>query len=118
EISQKRKKAAEARWGKKLDVPTIPEKQDTNGMQMHSKSNANGMQGKERKGKESKTNTVQNAELFESWWNLYGNKKGKVKCETKYASLLKKYSHEQMMEGTHLYLNHREGLAKRGEFVP
>lgn len=73
---------------------------------------------KESKGKKSKDNTVQKAELFDTWWNLYGNKKGKVKCENKYASLLKKYSHEQIMEGTHLYLNHREGLAKRGEFVP
>jgi len=61
---------------------------------------------------------IQQAELFESWWSLYGNKKGKVKCETKYASLLKKYKHEQIMDGTHHYLNHREGLARKGEFVP
>ena len=54
EVSQKRKKAAEARWGKKSDTPTILEDDDANGMQMHSKSNANGMQGKERKGKERK----------------------------------------------------------------
>ncbi|MBZ5203228.1 hypothetical protein HU147_18655 [Planomicrobium chinense] len=78
--------------------------------------NTNNKGNKENKG--NKKDTVQHAELFESWWSLYGNKKGKVKCETKYASLLKKYSHEQIIEGTHLYLNHREGLAKRGEFVP
>jgi hypothetical protein len=48
EISQKRKKAAEKRWSN--------QEEDANGMQMHSKSNANGMQGKERKVKESKVN--------------------------------------------------------------
>lgn len=65
-----------------------------------------------------KENDIQQAEQFESWWNLYGNKKGKVKCESKYYSLLKKYNHETIMEGTHNYLNHREMLSKRGDFVP
>lgn len=104
------KKGAQSRWSDNNAI-ALPKQPDSDAVAKDGK-------GKESKGKESKTNTVQNAELFESWWNLYGNKKGKVKCETKYASLLKKYSHEQMMEGTHLYLNHREGLAKRGEFVP
>src|SRR5699024_9452817 len=49
EISQKRKKAAEARWGKAKNK----EKKPSN-MQVHSNSNANGMQGKESKGKERK----------------------------------------------------------------
>lgn len=56
EISQKRKKAAEARWGKKNDATAIKEDKDTKGMQMHSTSNANGMQGKESKEKERKVN--------------------------------------------------------------
>src|SRR5690606_7544275 len=46
EISLKRKKAAEKRWSKQT--------KDANDMQMHSTSNANGMQGKEKKVKESK----------------------------------------------------------------
>lgn len=54
EVSQKRKKAAEKRWGKKPDGSTIPENEDAQPMQLHSISNANGMQGKERKGKEKK----------------------------------------------------------------
>lgn len=48
EISQKRKKAAEKRWGKKQE--------DAESMQMHNTSNADGMQGKEKKVKESKVN--------------------------------------------------------------
>lgn len=56
EISQKRKKAAEARWNKKADKSTSPSDENSNGMQMHNTSNANGMQGKEKKVKESKLN--------------------------------------------------------------
>ena len=41
EISQKRKKAAEKRWGK--------QEEDAKEMQMHNKSSANGMQGKEKR---------------------------------------------------------------------
>lgn len=46
EISQKRKKAAEKRWSK--------QEENTNEMQMHSNSNADGMQGKEKKEKKGK----------------------------------------------------------------
>ena len=63
EISQKRKKAAEARWGKKPDIPTFPKEDDAQSMQMHSTSNANGMQGKERKGKESNKEIVPYLEI-------------------------------------------------------
>jgi hypothetical protein len=49
EISMKRKKAAEARWNNKKN-----NKEDSNGMQVHNESNANAMQGKEKKVKESK----------------------------------------------------------------
>lgn len=74
----------------------------------------------QRKGKERKeeNSSIQQVELFESWWNLYGNKKGKVKCESKYKSLLKKHNHESIMEGTHNYLKNREILSAKGEFVP
>lgn len=55
---------------------------------------------------------------FEEWWNLYGNKKGRKKCHTKYKSLLKQYTHELMMAGTETYLQHLSDLQRRGEFVP
>jgi hypothetical protein len=50
ELSQKRKKAAKARWSKMQDGS----KEDAEGMQMYNKSNAFGMQGKEKKGNEIK----------------------------------------------------------------
>jgi hypothetical protein len=50
ELSQKRKKAAEKRWSK--------QEKDTNDMQMHSTSNADGMQGKEKKVKEKKVKEI------------------------------------------------------------
>jgi len=49
ELSQKRKKAAEVRWGKKADKSTSDNENDASAMQLHSKSNAIGMQGKEIK---------------------------------------------------------------------
>ncbi len=67
--------------------------------------------------KEDKT-IVHQDELFDAWWKLYDNKTGKVKCETKYKSLLKKYSHETMIAGTEKYLNYRKGLVARNEFLP
>lgn len=56
--------------------------------------------------------------LFEEWWNLYDNKKDKKKCRTRYRTLLKKNQHEDIMEGTKRYLEHLQGLKKRGEFAP
>lgn len=56
EVSAKRSAAAKARWNKDKspsDTPEIKE-ENANGMQMHSKEDANGMQGKESKVKESK----------------------------------------------------------------
>lgn len=74
---------------------------------------------KERKEKKSiDNNTVHQGELFEEWWELYNNKKGKAKCATKYRSLLKNYEHEQIIAGTHAYLNNRRELSAKGEFVP
>lgn len=55
---------------------------------------------------------------FEEWWNLYSNKKDRKKCIAKYKLLLKKYSHEQMITGTKKYLEHREMLVERNEFLP
>lgn len=54
ELSQKRRKAAEIRWGKKVDESTKTHESDASAFQVHSKSDALGMQGKESKGKESK----------------------------------------------------------------
>ena len=53
EVSMKRKKAAEARWNKKKN-----NKEDADDMQMHNNSSANGMQGKEKKVKESKEKKI------------------------------------------------------------
>lgn len=61
---------------------------------------------------------IQQAELFESWWNLYANKKGRVKCESKFKQLLKKYDYETIEDGTKKYLNHLQNLKIKGEFVP
>jgi hypothetical protein len=64
------------------------------------------------------TLSIQQAEQFDYWWNLYNNKKGKVKCETKFKQLLKKYEYSIIDEGTKKYLSHRQMLSEKGEFVP
>lgn len=80
-------------------------KRTTNEQQMNTNNNGNNEKNK---------NTV----LFEEWWTLYGNKKGRVKCESKYKQLLKKYKHQEIITGTEKYLEHRKQLASRKEFVP
>lgn len=66
-------------------------------------------------------NTTINKEhlaFFNEWWNLYDNKKDKKKCSDKYKVLLKKFSHEEIIEGTKRYLNHLKSLKENGDFVP
>lgn len=67
---------------------------------------------------DKKKDSVHQDELFEQWWELYANKKGRAKCITKYRSLLKKYTHEQMMTGTEKYIQHRKDLLAKNEFCP
>lgn len=60
----------------------------------------------------------QQADQFEIWWNLYGKKEGRAKCEKKFNQLVKKYGHEIIEQGTKRYLHHREQLKTTGNFVP
>lgn len=62
--------------------------------------------------------SIQQAEQFNLWWDLYGKKEGRKKCEPKFKQLLKNYSYAQIEEGTKRYLEHRANLKARGEFVP
>jgi DnaD/phage-associated family protein len=54
EVAEKRRKAAEARWGKTQENQGVSGSDDSNEMQMDSTSNANAMQTRCSKGKESK----------------------------------------------------------------
>lgn len=82
--------------------------------------------GTQSKGKESKGENktaekppVHQDELFEEWWNTYGKKVGdKKKCRTKYKSLLKKNTHESIIEGTKRYKRYLQTLKESGEFAP
>lgn len=57
--------------------------------------------------------------LFDEWWNLYAHKVGdKKKCRTRYKTLLKKFSHETIMNGTKAYKDHLNELKRRGQFAP
>ena len=78
EVSIKRKKAAEARWGKQKDSNS-----NADDMQMHSKEDANAMQGKEKKVKESKEKENIYTSEFDEFWNVYPVKKGKHEAATK-----------------------------------
>lgn len=110
------KKGAQSRWS---DSNAIAKPKQTDSIAMAKDGKGKESKVKESKEKESKDKSaVQQTELFESWWNLYDNKKGKVKCESKYKSLLKKWSHESMMAGTQRYLDHRKKLEEANEFLP
>ena len=73
EISATASKAANIRWEKY--------RSNTNAMQTHSESNADVMQ---RKGKESKINTIYS---FDDFWNLYNKKVDTKKCKDKFEKL-------------------------------
>lgn len=73
---------------------------------------------KNEKNEENKEQSIQQAEQFERWWNLYGKKEGRAKCEIKFNQLIKKYGYETIEQGTKRYLEHREHLQATGDFVP
>lgn len=73
---------------------------------------------KNEKNEKNNILSVQQAEQFESWWNLYGNKQGKKNCQTKFYQLLKKVDYQTIEDGTKRYLQHLDILKTRGEFVP
>lgn len=91
----------------------VSNKCPTNDQQVSTNNNVNNV-NKENK----KDMSIQQAEQFEVWWNLYGKKEGRAKCEPKFKQLLKKYSYAQIEEGAKRYLNHRAELKARGDFVP
>lgn len=52
-----------------------------------------------------KNNTsIQQAEHFNSWWDLYSKKQGKAQCEKKFTQLLKRHDYSIIEEGTKRYL--------------
>lgn len=44
--------------------------------------------------------------LFDHWWNFYGKKLDRKKCETKFLKILEKHSFDEIMEGTQRYLDY------------
>lgn len=70
------------------------------------------------KNEKNNTVSVQQAEQFESWWNLYGKKQGKKNCQTKFYQLLKEVDYQTIEDGTKRYLEQRKYLESIGEFVP
>lgn len=92
--SEARRKAAKARWDKEKRASDDLD-ENANEMQMHSKSNANGMQGKEskRNKRESKVNKNDLKDMysdeFESFWNEYPRKIGKKDCYKTWQKIIK-----------------------------
>ena len=91
----------------------VNNKRTANEQQMITNNNVN-KDNKENK----KDMSIQQAERFDSWWNLYGKKEGRSKCEKKFNQLVKKYGYEIIEQGTKSYLQHREALKATGNFVP
>ncbi|WP_110930923.1 DUF4373 domain-containing protein [Paenibacillus bouchesdurhonensis] len=76
QLSEARRKAAKARWNKGKQ-PTSDGEENAEGMQMHSNSSANGMQGKEsklNKSKRKESNKDIYTPEFESFWTEYPRK--------------------------------------------
>lgn len=100
EKTQRARTAALKRWGDVNSNRLITNINDANALQMQCDSNADAMQGKESKGKESKGDN--NGE-FEIWWNMYNKKTGKHKTLLRFSRLSKKEI-EAIMEHTPKYI--------------
>lgn len=123
--SKARSKAAKARWDKERQASS-DSADDASDMQMHSNSNANGMQGKESKVKESKGNKNKDKKhivdsnecdsAFEQFWNLYPSKTGKKPALTKWTTMWKKkpIDIETVLKGTKRYIEYVQWRRKNG----
>jgi len=98
--SEARRKAAKARWDKEKQ-PSEDSEENATDMQMHSNADANGMQGKESKGKEreSKLNKSKKEYTsdFELFWNTYPRKIGKAEAFKTWNTVLKKGEDPQLI---------------------
>lgn len=92
------------------NVQRVSNKRPSNDQQVSTNNNVNNVNKKEI--------PIQQAEQFDSWWNLYGKKVGRVKCEPKFKQLLKKYEYSIIEEGTKRYLYHLKDSENKREFVP
>lgn len=75
ELRKKRSNAGKLSAAKRLDISTHVQQRSTKGNK-----------GKERKGKESKGNN-NNANAFERFWDLYGKKVDRSKCDAKFEKM-------------------------------
>jgi hypothetical protein len=116
ELSKKRSEAAKKRWQKDDNSAVYDENSNANAMQNDAnakqKVNLQSIKGKESKEKESKENKIKkdikstNVDYeaqFNEFWNLYGKKVGKKKCEDKFKKVLKDVSFDELMEGVKRY---------------
>ncbi len=81
----------------------VNNKRTANEQQMITNNNVNNA-NKENK----KDMSIQQAEQFNLWWDLYDKKTGKTKCEKKFMQLAKKYGYSQIEEGTKKYLQYMQ----------
>jgi hypothetical protein len=104
DISEKRRKAAKARWNKADN--------DGDSEQEESKSNANAEQksadakqdyAKEKKRNESKINKKDINAHFDSFWSMYPKKADKQRALLIFAKLVQKYEPEKIIEGAKSY---------------
>jgi|11BtaG_2_1085332.scaffolds.fasta_scaffold11751_3 hypothetical protein len=66
----------------------------------------------------TKDNTKAYNSDFKSFWSLYPRKDNKAKAEESYKSILKKFSHEQMIAYVESYNNDIEFQKKDKKFIP
>lgn len=98
-IKQKRKEAANKRWGVKEEESNS----NANALQEDTTSNANLCKVKESKVKEKKVNESINSMFVEEIWSLYPKKQGKASAIKTIPKLLKEYSKEELIRCVERY---------------
>lgn len=90
------------------DNKQLTSKQQTDNKQVTTDNNDNN----------NKNNDNKYIVQFEEFWELYGIKKGRAKCEAKYKLLMRdKFSHEQILDGVRAYQAECEKNGTEREFI-
>lgn len=123
ELSEKRRNAANKRWGNSSNNNDLTENEHASDMQ----SNASAMQvcakeskEKEKKGKEKntaqKTRNAYSPE-FEEFWSVYPKKVDKKRASTSFKTAIKNNSLETILKGTKQYVEQIERNKTEAQYI-
>jgi hypothetical protein len=124
DVSQKRSKAAKARWEKASDTNDSQETKDENAMQNNAIAmQSDAIKGKERKGNKNKLKDISSKDdeslenEFNRFWDAYPKKVDKKKAFEKFKVAFKKHGADKIIEGAKKYAKECEVKGTEKQFI-